>query len=280
VLVCQGRAAAHGRIAPQRFTDPTALVLLHEDELVPVQWVRAGAPPKGWPERVEFEMVRAAAEVVVPRTIAMDDAIRDRPPAQLVILGAGLDGRAWRMPELAGADVFEVDHPASQQDKRDRGRELPARAGTPHYVPVDFAYDRLDDALDSAGHQGAVATTWVWEGVIPYLTRAQVAGTMAIVGGRSAPGSRLIVNYQSPAVSAAAGRLLAQAMTALARRPSPWASEPRCSSWTPAAMRNLLAGHGFAVSRDDDLLSLAGQLEMTVRHRRSLRTGRVAVAER
>jgi O-methyltransferase involved in polyketide biosynthesis len=112
VLVCQGRAAAHQRIAPNRFSDPTAMTMLRDDERVAVEQVRAGTPPRGWAPRVAFEIVRASAEVIVPRTIAIDEAVRDRPTSQLVILGAGLDGRGWRMTELAGVDVFEVDHPA------------------------------------------------------------------------------------------------------------------------------------------------------------------------
>ena len=257
MLVCQGRAAAHERVAPDRLADPTAMALLREHERVPVEQVRAGTAPKAWGERVPFEMVRACAEIMVPRTIAIDDAVRERHAPQLVILGAGLDGRAWRMTELADVDVFEVDHPASQQDKGDRLGDLapPALARTLRYVPVDFTHDRLDAALDAAGQQPATPTTWVWEGVIPYLTRADVDDTAAVISARSAPGSRLVVNYQSPAMSAAGGRLVARAITALAGRSSPWAREPRRSSWTPAAVRELLTGHGLAVVRDDDLPS-------------------------
>jgi len=280
VLVCQGRAAAHERAAPGRFTDPTAMALLRDDERVPVEQVRAGATPKGWGERVPFEMIRASAEIMVPRTIAIDDAVRERQAPQLVILGAGLDGRAWRMTELADVDVFEVDHPASQQDKRDRLGDLSPLSRTLRYVPVDLTHDRLDAALDAAGQQPTTPTTWVWEGVVPYLSRADVDDTAAVISARSAPGSRLVVNYQSPAMSAAGGRLVARAMTALAGRSSPWASEPRRSSWTPGGMRELLTRHGLAIVRDDDLLSLAEQLRVPIKQRRSLRTGRVAVADR
>jgi methyltransferase (TIGR00027 family) len=279
VLVCQGRAAAHDRAAPGRFADPTAMALLRDDERVPVEQVRAGTTPEGWGERVPFEMVRACAEIMVPRTIAIDDAVRERHAPQLVILGAGLDGRAWRMGELADVDVFEVDHPASQQDKRDRLGGLSPLSGTLRYVPVDFTHDRLDAALDVAGHQRATPTTWAWEGVVPYLSRADVDDTAAVVSARSAPGSRLVVNYQSPAMSAAGGRLVARAMAALAGRSSPWASEPRRSSWTPGGMRELLTRHGLAVVCDNDLLTLAEQLPV-VKQRRSLRTGRVAIADK
>jgi hypothetical protein len=93
-------------------------------------------------------------------------------------------------------------------------------------------------------------------------------------------GSRLIVNYQAPSLLAAFGRLAARAMTAVARRRSPWADEPRRSSWTPAAMSELLAGHGFDLHRDDDLLTLAQDLASPVRQRSSLQTGRVAIVDR
>ena len=45
-------------------------------------------------------------------------------------------------------------------------------------------------------------------------------------------------------------------------------------------MSELLAGYGFALNRDDDLLTLAEDLPGPVRQRRSLQTGRVAIADR
>ena len=170
----------------------------------------------------------------MPRTVAIDDAVSEWPAAQVVILGAGLDGRAWRMPGLASVDVFEVDHPTSQRDKRDRVGELPSLARSLRFVPVDFTGDDLDGALASAGHEPATATTWIWEGVVPYLTPAEVGATALVVGGRSAPGSRLVVNYQAPALSARIGRRLAGLLAALAGRADPLAHEPQRSAWTPA----------------------------------------------
>ena len=209
--MCQGRAVAHDRIATGRFDDPTALPMLTDAERVPVEQVRSGVVPKTARERVNFEMVRACGELMAPRTIAIDDAIRDRSPAQIVVLGAGLDGRAWRMKELAAIDVFEVDHPASQGDKRQRVAALAPVARSIQFVPVDFGTDDLDAALETAGHEGS-ATTWVWEGVVPYLTPAEVEATVRVVRGRSASGSRLIVNYQMPSFRAVIGRLFARGM--------------------------------------------------------------------
>jgi methyltransferase (TIGR00027 family) len=280
VVVCQGRAAAHERIAPGVFADPTALPMLRPDEREPVEQVRADAVPAGVAARVGYEMVKATAEVVVPRTVAIDRAVRRWASPQVVILGAGLDGRAWRLTELAAATVYEVDHPASQQDKRDRIAELAPVAGTLRWVPVDLSRDRLDDALDAGDHDTGTPTTWVWEGVVPYLTDAEVETTVEAIARRSAPGSGLVVNYQAPGLGAAVGRVAARGMLLLARRPSLWGDEPRRSAWTARTMSALLARHGFTVGTDVDLLTVAGGLPMQVHRRRSLLNGRVATAER
>ncbi|CAA9213621.1 MAG: O-methyltransferase [uncultured Acidimicrobiales bacterium] len=68
---------------------------------------RAEARPKGLAARLDFEMLGRQAEAMALRTVAVDDAVRAADNPQLVILGAGLDGRAWRMPELADVAVFE-----------------------------------------------------------------------------------------------------------------------------------------------------------------------------
>jgi methyltransferase (TIGR00027 family) len=292
VLVCQGRAAAHGLIAPGRFADPTAMSLLRPDEREVVRWVRDGVVPRQWGQRVDFESVRACAELMVPRTVVIDDAVRVRDNAQLVILGAGLDGRAWRMPELAGTAIFEVDQPATQRDKRDRAAEL--EGPPPVFVPVDFSRDRLGVALADAGHRAELGTTWIWEGVVPYLTEADVAATVAELAECSAPGSRLIVNFQTPAMGLKLGQFAARVLMGSAGRPSPWVQEPWRSTWTPAAMAALLRRHGYIVagsrrggeagdqgssSGEVNLFDAAAALALPMRRKTSLRHSIVLVAD-
>jgi methyltransferase (TIGR00027 family) len=58
---------------------------------------------------------------VVARTRLIDEAITasvDDKVTQVVILGAGFDSRAYRLPALRRALVFEVDHPDTQRAKR------------------------------------------------------------------------------------------------------------------------------------------------------------------
>lgn len=88
------------------------------------------------------------------------------------------------------------------------------------------------------------------------------------------------MSYRTPSLSSTVGRRLARVLAVLARRTDPLAHEPWRSSWTPAAMRDLITRQGFAVTRDDDLLTIAQRLQIPVRNRRSLRVGRIAVANR
>ena len=184
------------------------------------------------------------ADLIALRTAAIDTAVRDAiagGATQLVILGAGYDGRAWRMPELAGVRVFEVDHPATQGDKRTHLSELPPARGLVGFVPIDFERESLGDVLDRAGHDRSSPTCWIWEGVVMYLTRDAMRATAAGIAGRSAPGSTLIVNYHT-----VHRRLLARLIFRLI-------GEPQLSAWTPAEMAADLRSVGLVVREDSGM---------------------------
>jgi methyltransferase (TIGR00027 family) len=145
--------------------------------------------------------------------------------------------------------VFEVDHPDSQRDKRARITTLTQTAREVRFVPVDFARDDLGAALASAGHDPALPTTWIWEGVVMYLRPEEVDATLAAIASRSAAGSRAVVLYHGPALVLHAVGLALRAI-----------GEPLRSTFTPAAMRALLTKHGFTVARDENLPELARTL--------------------
>lgn len=270
VLVAMGRALAHGRTAVARYADPTALDLLPDDARATVERIRAGAPPAGLRARFRHAYLDRQAKGMIARTVAIDDAVRDAASPQLVILGAGLDGRAFRMPELRDAVVFEVDHPDSQRDKRARVASLAPAAREIRFVPVDFTRDDLDTALAQAGHDPTRPTTWIWEGVVMYLTPADVEATLAIIERRSAPASRLIVLYHSPSI-------MLLVIGAFVSR----LGEPLRSTFTIDAMRALLDRRGFRVIRDEDLVSIgAGLSPDLARATRVMKHLRVATADR
>jgi methyltransferase (TIGR00027 family) len=270
VLVCMGRAAAHGTTDVRRFWDPTAFELLPQAARERVQRYRTGPRPRGLREGFEHGALQQRANMMVARTVAIDDAIREAAAPQLVILGAGLDGRAWRMHELRDAVVFEVDHPASQRDKREGVARLAQVAREVRFAAVDFERDDLDAALAAAGHDPARRTTWVWEGVVMYLERADIERTLEAIARRSAPGSRLVVVYHSPA-------LVLKLVAWIVRR----LGEPLRSVFRPREMQELLAKHGFLVCRDEDLRTTAAALSPTVlRGTRFVRHMRTVTADR
>jgi methyltransferase (TIGR00027 family) len=264
------RAAAHGKSSVARFADPTAQELLPEDARARVERFRAGATPKGVRARVGQFLLSRRSEMMVVRTVAIDDAVRAAACPQLVILGAGLDGRAWRMPELRDVVVFEVDHPDSQREKRARALALTQVARDVRFIPVDFTRDSLDEALSSAGHDPARPTTWVWEGVVMYLTPADVEATLAIIERRSAAGSRLSIAYHSPALML---RLVGFLVGRL--------GEPLRSAYTADAMGELLAKYGFGLVKDEDLPTIAKSLSADLaRSTRAMKHLRIVTADR
>jgi methyltransferase (TIGR00027 family) len=210
------------------------------------------------------------SKMMAVRTVAIDDALRTAASPQIVILGAGLDGRAWRMSELADAIVFEVDHPDSQRKKRERAAPLKQAARDIRFVPVDFGRDRLEQALESAGHDPARQTTWIWEGVVMYLERADIEATLRVVEARSVPGSRLVVMYTSPSIIRRVSGFFLGRLGESVRSPL-----------TADEMRRLLAGFNFTVLKDDDLPRIASRLLTGFgKATRFLQDMRIATAER
>jgi methyltransferase (TIGR00027 family) len=130
----------------------------------------------------------------IGRTKIIDDAVLAAVASgtrQLVILGAGFDCRAHRMPELAGVAVFEVDRAETQAEKRTRLGDLRTDV---RYVTVDFLRDEVSARLVEEGWDSAAPTCFLWEGVTNYLTASAVDQVLAWVGG-SAPGSTLVFTY-------------------------------------------------------------------------------------
>jgi methyltransferase (TIGR00027 family) len=134
----------------------------------------------------------------VARTRLIDEAVaaalRDGIE-QLVILGAGFDCRAYRLPALERVRVFEVDHPSTAASKRARLTTL--LGGLPgHVVFVGLDFDRqtLLAALDAAGCDRGRRSMIIWEGVTNYLTVAAVDATVRDVA-TFAGGSHLVFTY-------------------------------------------------------------------------------------
>lgn len=122
---------------------------------------------------------------------------------QIVVLGAGFDTRAYRLPDAARVSVFEVDHPVTQAAKREalRGVIDPLPASV-RFVGVDFDHDDLGERLRAAGYSETARTLFVWQGVIVYLTRDGADRTLAFIARHSAPGSAVVFDSMDSAALA------------------------------------------------------------------------------
>jgi methyltransferase (TIGR00027 family) len=113
----------------------------------------------------------------------------------IVVLGAGMDTRAYRLARRSGIPAFEVDLPVNIDRKRTTvQRALGAVPPSVHLVPVDFERDDLADELAKAGYRSTDATFFVMEGVTQYLTEDALRGTFDFLRG-AATGSRLVFTY-------------------------------------------------------------------------------------
>jgi methyltransferase (TIGR00027 family) len=168
------------------FTDPFAEMFIDE------------AVARGWqmPQRHVAERIRSIAGYAASRTKWFDEffiAAGAGGIEQAVILAAGLDARAWRLPWNAGSVVYEIDQPKvlafKTETLHNRGVDPAARYVA---VPVDLRQD-WPKALREAGFDPGEPTAWAAEGLLPYLPAAGQDLLFERIGDLSAQGSRVAI---------------------------------------------------------------------------------------
>jgi methyltransferase (TIGR00027 family) len=204
-FVCLFRAMADLSPEVPDFSDPLAkyfLIWIWSIALTITSWFVKLFPGRSpfpfWLKRVGLRMQF--------RTVVLDQALKDSLPfEQLVILGAGLDSRAWRLKkELKNVQIFEVDHPSTQKWKIERVREMKKKENYQdeknekervHFISVDFNNDNLEVCLEKGGFSMHKKTFWIWEGVTMYLTEDNVKRTLKLISHLSAGGGTIALSY-------------------------------------------------------------------------------------
>jgi len=190
------RRAAHQLFdaRPLVLDDPIAVRILgsHAEELEHTP----GRDPANKPRPFSI----ALRAFLVARSRYAEDLLAQavaRGVAQYVLLGAGLDTFAHRNP-YPRLRVFEVDHPATQQWKRELLRSG-SLADPPNlaYVPVDFERQPLADRLHAAGFDATAPSLFAWLGVVPYLTLDAFRATLRFIAAQP-PGSGVVFDYAQP----------------------------------------------------------------------------------
>ena len=102
--------------------------------------------------------------------------------AQVVILGAGWDTRAYGLLAGRTVDLFEVDTPGTQAVKRAAVNKAGLDASRVVFVPCDFNRQSWLDALKGYGFDPDKRTVVLWEGVTMYLEEHAIDGTLRAIG--------------------------------------------------------------------------------------------------
>ncbi len=165
-MVCAYRARA-SRWDNPLFIDPYAEALAGSDGHDIAKRLDARFPP--------METWLALRVAYLDRLVGY--AVDQLSIRQVVILGAGYDTRAARLPR-AGVAFYEVDHPATQAAKQARLAQLggyPVEAA--RYVTCNFEREDPIERLVANGFDNKQPALVIWEGVVPYLTEAAVRAT-------------------------------------------------------------------------------------------------------
>jgi methyltransferase (TIGR00027 family) len=189
-LGAAGHRAAHQVLERGRiFADPLALRILGEDAENALNDASQNPARRGL--RLFIAVRSRFAEDSARRAIG--EGVR-----QLVVLGAGFDTFAYRLGPCAGLRIFEVDHPATQAEKR---RRLAAADIAPPahltYAPCDFERAELGHALTSAGFDPSRRNFFLWLGVVPYLTQSTIFATLDLLA-KLPGGVEVVFDYTNP----------------------------------------------------------------------------------
>ena len=181
------------------------------------------------------------------RTRFVDHEVADalgRGLDQVVLLGAGYDGRALR---FGGGSVqwFEVDHPETLADKRRRLDSLNVPAGTVRFLGLDLGSDDVDAGLASAGHDGGRPSLFVAEYLFQDLTLESVAALCEALRARAAPGSVLAATFMVSPEPGGRGQAVREAFEQVRRA----VGQGRPSEFLPGDPQKLFVVTGWRVIR-------------------------------
>lgn len=120
--------------------------------------------------------------------------------SQYVIISAGFDSFCIRRPEFsAGLQIYEIDHPATQQVKRERLMQI---LGSPaegvEFLAVDLEKEKISDALSASAFCKEKRAFFSWLGTIPYLSEEAVFTVLRDLASFAERGSEIVFDYSIP----------------------------------------------------------------------------------
>jgi methyltransferase (TIGR00027 family) len=165
----------------------------------------------------DFEPDERMAGYLRARTAFFDRVVVNalaRGTTQVAAIGAGYDGRALRYAK-PGVHWFEVDHEATQSDKRQRLERLAIPTPGVTFVVADLVTDDVATALIDAGFAPDAPSLLLLEGVAVYLEPAVLSGVLARLRSVATAGTRLAMSAPVPGADPARREKLATRVAGL-----------------------------------------------------------------
>lgn len=191
-------AVAHARAVETAspfplFSDPYAEFFLAE--------ARWSPPDRGDSAEPATSALRAIAIGHVVRTRFLDDFVLSACASgctQVVLLGAGLDTRAFRLHWPPGTRLFELDVADMLAFK---AKVLTDHGAVPAcervMLAADLAGEDWPSSLSAAGLRAGEPTVWIIEGLLTYFTQDHNDRLLTTLHDMSAPGSALALTLRA-----------------------------------------------------------------------------------
>jgi methyltransferase (TIGR00027 family) len=185
---------------PVVFIDPYALQLTSPNVRRAFQYRFIG-----WLLRRRFisESLRPITAQVVARARYAEEKLAQavsKGISQYVIIGAGFDSFCLRRPDFAaGLQIYEIDHPATQQIKQKRLMEiLDSSPKGVEFLAVDLEKRTITEALAASSFLKDERAFFSWLGTVPYLSEETIFKVLRDVADFAARGSEIVFDYSIP----------------------------------------------------------------------------------
>ncbi|HEY9300032.1 MAG TPA: SAM-dependent methyltransferase, partial [Phormidium sp.] len=189
-LIVAAKRAIENQRSDRLFDDPLAAKLAADE--IPVlleRWQKVGD---------NLAQIKAKrTRFIAVRTRFYDDFLMSAQfnAPQVVILGAGMDARAFRLSWCNETHVYEVDRPEVLQYKDSILQDVPAKC-----IRTVIKTDLTDNWVDTILSQGFCVTNpsiWLLEGVLMYLPQIAVFKLLQTISDLSVDGSFLGADFVS-----------------------------------------------------------------------------------
>lgn len=181
-IVMAAKRAIENERVDRLFNDPFAAKLAGDDAIQ---------------QQLDYHQTQEARnqlkmQFVAIRTRYFDDFIVNSLPSirQIVILGSGLDTRAYRLPVQPSTTLYEIDLPEIINYKSNVLASYQPKCNY-HAISADVRSHEWHQLLLMHGHQSSLPTIWLLEGLLMYLSESHVHQLLNEIKSLSASNSRI-----------------------------------------------------------------------------------------